>query len=48
MASFEKVLEFKDSQSYRYKTNEGDYELLNTCGSNLELKQFGLGVYLYF
>lgn len=48
MASFEKVLEFKDTQSYRHKTREGDYEPLHTCGSNLELKEFGLGVYLYF
>ena len=48
MANFRKVQEFKDSQSYRIKTGDGDYEHIGVCSNNSELKQFGLGVFLYF
>ena len=48
MASFNKAMEFKDSQSYRKRNDEGDYLPMETCGENAELKEFGLGIYLYF
>ena len=48
MASYNKVLEFKESMSYRKKTSSGEYEPLEVLGNNEELRQFGTGVYLYF
>lgn len=47
-ASFSKVLEFKDTQSYRRKTPDGDYEPLDPCGNNDDMRQYGMGIYLYF
>jgi hypothetical protein len=38
MASFEKVLDFKDSQSYRHKRGDGGYEPLGVWSNNEELK----------
>jgi hypothetical protein len=34
MASFSKAVEFRDTQSYRHKKDDGVYESLDSCGSN--------------
>lgn len=52
LASFPKAYDYLQKQGYNKKmTNrDGDeeYEPLDSCGSNIDLKQYGLGIYLYF
>jgi hypothetical protein len=53
IANFQAALEHLFKYSYRKKIVNGldggdDYIPLETCGPNSELKEYGLGIYLYF
>ena len=51
MADFATALEFLDTQSYRKKNIGGDgepyYEPYGVCDDLSNLKEYGLGIYLY-
>lgn len=53
LADYSKAVDYLHSMTYRKKVknpndNDEEYEPIDTCGPNDELKEYGLGVYLYF